>query len=112
MTDLFGREINVGDYVARHSGTRSYEMDFMYRIFGIDEEKDLVYLVSWPKPGDTRGWIRYEQVLNIFSKMTENPEEWYKKLGGNYQPAKRVWSWAVIKTYPPVWQEYDKQKKK
>ena len=47
MTDAFGRELKIGDYVVKLSGSEYYDNRYIFRVFGFDEEKSFVYIVEW-----------------------------------------------------------------
>lgn len=106
MTDRFGRELKVGDYVVKLSGSDYYSNMCMFRVFGFDEEKGLVYIVEWYSKS-----YRVQNVAKEFEFACEHVKEYYKAKCGMYGPAKRIIVDNIVKTYPPVWQKYDNMEK-
>jgi len=106
MTDAFGRELKVGDYVVKLSGSEYYSNLYMFRVFGFDEEKSLVYIVVW----DDQSYLS-KNVFKNFDYACEHVTEYYKAKCGMYGPAKRITNDKIVKTYPPVWQKYDDMEK-
>ena len=106
MTDAFGRELKVGDYVVKLSGSEYYDNRCIFRVFGFDEEKSFVYIVEW----DNQSY-RSKNVFKDFDYACEHVVEYYKSKCGMYGPAKRIINDKIVKTYPPVWQKYDDMEK-
>lgn len=87
MTDKFGNKVEVGDYVARSTSDRDYYHDVLYRIAGIDEAKDRIYIVP------VMGWyseFNYEEAC-------QNPTKYIKEHYGCFQPTHKT----IVKTYKP-----------
>lgn len=95
MKDRFGRDLIVGDYVVKLSSAEHFNNMKMFRVFGFDEEKELVYIV---------------ELNNVFKNVDEKEfqtacesvKEYYKENCGMYGPAKRIVKDKIVKTYPPV----------
>ena len=106
MTDAFGRELKIGDYVVKLSGSDYYDNRYIFRVFGFDEEKSFVYIVEW----DNQSY-RSKNIFKDFDYACEHVVEYYKAKCGMYGPAKRIINDKIVKTYPPVWQKYDDMEK-
>lgn len=95
MTDRFGRDLIVGDYVVKLSSSEYFNNMKMFRIFGFDEEKELVYIVELNN--------HFKNVdEKEFQSACESVKEYYKENCGMYGPAKRITKDKIVKTYPPV----------
>ena len=95
MKDRFGRDLVVGDYVVKLSSSEYFNNMKMFRVFGFDEEKELVYIVEMNN--------HFKNVdEKEFQTACESVKEYYKENCGMYGPAKRIVKDKIVKTYPPV----------
>ena len=95
MTDRFGRDLIVGDYAVKLSSSEHFNNMKMFRVFGFDEEKELVYLVELNN-------VFKNVDEKEFQSACESVKEYYKENCGMYGPAKRITKDKIVKTYPPV----------
>lgn len=95
MTDRFGRDLIVGDYVVKLSSSEYFNNMKMFRVFGFDEEKELVYIVELNN--------HFKNVdEKEFQSACVSVKEYYKENCGMYGPAKRITKDKIVKTYPPI----------
>ena len=95
MTDRFGRDLIVGDYVVKLSSSEYFNNMKMFRVFGFDEEKELVYIVELNN--------HFKNVdEKEFQSACESVKKYYKENCGMYGPAKRITKDKIVKTYPPI----------
>jgi len=87
MTDKFGNKIETGDYVVRHNGSPYSYPEVLYRIAGIDEVKDRIFIVP------VLGWY----VEFDFEKACENPAKYIMEHYGCFSPTHKT----IVKTYKP-----------
>lgn len=95
MKDRFGRDLNVGDYVVKLSSAEFCGNMGMFRVFGFNEEKELVYIVELNN-------VFKNVDEKEFQSACESVKEYYKENCGMYGPAKRITKDKIVKTYPPV----------
>lgn len=95
MKDRFGRDLIVGDYVVKLSSAEYCRNMNMFRVFGFDEEKELVYIVELNN-------VFKNVDEKEFQSACESVKEYYKENCGMYGPAKRITKDKIVKTYPPV----------
>ena len=95
MTDRFGRDLIVGDYVIKLSKAEHFNNMKMFRVFGFDEEKGFVYIAEL-----NNIFKNFDE--KEFQTACESVKEYYKENCGMYGPTKRIPKDKIVKTYPPV----------
>lgn len=102
MTDKFGNELHVGDFVARSMGSckRRIILDTLYRIIGLNEKTKQVYLMSWTEL-DWDGKSVPSRNRNLFEEACNDPSKYVQTHGYLGSGAARPYCSGVVKTYPP-----------
>lgn len=101
MTDKFGNELQVGDFVARSMGSckSSHILDTLYRVIGFNEKTQQVYLMAWTELD--WGELKSSENRSDFEEACINPSKYVQTHSRSGYKAARPYCSGVVKTYPP-----------